>query len=323
MLSVALCTYNGEKYIEEQLNSILKQTLPVDEIVICDDGSTDRTLQIIASLNNDTNPTIHVHHNETNIGPIRNFLKAINLCSGDIIFLSDQDDIWFPNKVETIYNYFKSHIQTDALFTDAILIDSNGRLFNDNYTLWSYYFDDISRKRCEIGLMIEEFCTTAHATGATMAFRKQLTKRFPQRYDIWHDEMIARLAVSSHSLAYLPECLIRYRIHNNQQIGISSYKPNEKFCRDYRTPQKPFPNEDTLLTNEKDIKHINFLRFRYGLKGQTIGFANAVLHIFYYIKFYHTRAFAFVIYDVRSSIRHTGKRIISKFKKTIRNYTLK
>ncbi|MDO9153719.1 MAG: glycosyltransferase [Paludibacter sp.] len=85
MISVALCTYNGEKFIEEQLNSILNQTLPVEEIVICDDGSTDNTLNII-NLFEQNNRNIKVFRNKNNLGTIKNFEKAISLTSGDIIF---------------------------------------------------------------------------------------------------------------------------------------------------------------------------------------------------------------------------------------------
>lgn len=311
-VSVALCTYNGEQYLGKQLESILNQTMPVDEVVIGDDGSQDTTLDIADSFK-DKLP-INTLKRSTQIGAIRNFLQTISKCHGEIILLSDQDDIWMPNKVESISNYFKTHSAIEAVFTNAELIDSNGNLLNFGYTLWDYFFDEISRKRCEMGLMIEEFCTRAHATGATMAFRKQLTERFPPREDIWHDEMIARLAVSSHSLAYLPECLTYYRIHDNQQIGISPHKPNDGTKRDYRLPEMPFPIEDTLLTDEEDIKHINFLRFRCALKHQVFGWINAMMHLPSYKKFYRKKSLAFAMYDVHSSIRHTGKRIINKIK---------
>lgn len=312
--SVALCTYNGERYIREQLQSIFNQSTPVDEVVVGDDGSSDATIDIVNSFKDRL--SIRVLERKQPLGAIQNFLQTISECHGDIIFLSDQDDIWQPNKVETILHYFDTHKSIDAIFTDAMLVDSEGKPLDGGYTLWNYFFDEISRKRCEMGLMVEEFCASAHATGATMAFRKQLTERFPKRNDIWHDEMIARLAVSSHSLAYLPECLICYRIHSGQQIGISPYKPNEGLKRDYRIPEMPFSDEDSLLTREEDIQHLDFLRFRCGLKHQALGCVNAVIHLSTYKRFYHNKAWAFVMYDIHSSIRHTGKRVINKFKRT-------
>lgn len=312
MISVALCTYNGEHFLGEQLQSLLIQSMPVDEVVIGDDGSTDSTLSIINSYK-DRLP-IRLLNTGQRLGAIRNFLRTIAECHGDIIFLSDQDDIWVPKKVETLYQYFIDHTQTEAVFTDAQLISVNGEPLNNGYTLWNYFFDEISRKRCEMGLMIEEFCASAHATGATMAFRKRLTARFPNRDDVWHDELIARLAVASHSLAYLPEQLICYRIHSSQQIGISPHGPKDGLERDYRMPEMPYSIEDLFLTNKDDIRHIHFLEFRCQLKHQVLGWANAIMHLSLYRKIYHRHALAFALYDMKSSIRHTVRRIVNKFK---------
>lgn len=310
MTSVALCTYNGERYIREQLQSIFNQSMPVDEVVIGDDGSSDATMAIIDGFKE--RYPIRVLEGGHKMGAIRNFLRTISECQGDIIFLSDQDDIWVPGKVETIVGYFNSHKKIDALFTDAKLINADGEGFGDGYTLWDYFFDETARKRCEMGLMIEEFCTSAHATGATMAFRKRLTERFPKTDEVWHDELIARLAVASHSLAYLPECLTCYRLHNNQQIGVSIYKPGVTPKRDYRKPEMPFANEDCFLIDEKDKRHLVFLRFRCSLKHQAFGWINALAHLSTYREFYHKEAFAFARYDMRSSVRHTGRRMINK-----------
>lgn len=310
MISVALCTYNGERYIREQLQSIFDQSMPVDEVVIGDDGSNDATLAIIDSFK-DKYP-IRVLDNTQKLGTIRNFLRTISECQGDIIFLSDQDDIWAPNKVEVISRYFDTHSQIEALFTDALLINSEGETLGNGYTLWDYYFDETARKRCEMGLMLEEFSTSAHATGATMAFRKQLKQRFPKTDEVWHDELVARLAVANHSLAYLPECLTHYRIHNSQQIGVSIYKPGVTPKRDYRKPEMPFSNEDCFLIEEKDFRHLDFLRFRCSLKYQVFGWINALTHLSTYREFYPEHALAFAMYDINSSVRHTGRRIINK-----------
>ncbi|MEK5777350.1 glycosyltransferase, partial [Acinetobacter nosocomialis] len=97
MISVCLATYNGEKYIVEQLTSILSQLSPTDEVIISDDHSTDETLLLIKSLND---PRIKIITNELGKGYTKNFENAINHSSGDYIFLSDQDDVWVENKVE-------------------------------------------------------------------------------------------------------------------------------------------------------------------------------------------------------------------------------
>lgn len=312
MISVALCTYNGEHFLGEQLQSLLIQSMPVDEVVIGDDGSTDSTLSIINSYK-DRLP-IRLLNTGQRLGAIRNFLRTIAECHGDIIFLSDQDDIWVPKKVETLYQYFIDHTQTEAVFTDAQLISVNGEPLNNGYTLWDYFFDDVARKRCEMGLMIEEFCTRAHATGATMAFRKSLKDRIPQNNNVWHDEMIARIAAASHTLSYLPDCLTHYRIHNNQQIGVSIFKPGKTLLRDYRMPEMPFSNEECFLVNEEDIRHIEFLRLRCHMKHQVFGWLNALIHIPTYRKAYKGKAIAFAFYDMHASIRHSCRRARNIFK---------
>ena len=114
-LSVAMCTYNGEQHVNEQLESILKQTMTVDEIIICDDGSTDKTIQIIEQFQMNFPNIITLHRNSFNLGSNKNFEKAITLCSGDYIFLSDQDDIWKINKVEKIIQSFLDSPSLEAI----------------------------------------------------------------------------------------------------------------------------------------------------------------------------------------------------------------
>lgn len=94
MISVAMCTFNGEKYIKEQIESIINQSLVPDEIVICDDCSKDNTINIIKETLANWSGKANLIINEDNLGYRKNFEKAISLCNGDIIFLSDQDDVW-------------------------------------------------------------------------------------------------------------------------------------------------------------------------------------------------------------------------------------
>lgn len=102
MISVAMTTYNGEKYVKEQLESILEQTKPVDEIVIMDDKSTDETVEIIKKIQEKSEVKIILEVNKENVGYIENFRRAIKKTKGDIIFLCDQDDVWYKGKVEVM-----------------------------------------------------------------------------------------------------------------------------------------------------------------------------------------------------------------------------
>ena len=134
--SVALCTCDGEKYIKSQLYSILEQTVQVDEIIICDDSSSDNTIQIVNKIITETNIPIQVFSNEKRLGVCANFDRAIRLCSSVIILLADQDDIWLPTKVDKIVTYFNENPYVDVLFTNGLFIDSDGMIFTSkNYLM--------------------------------------------------------------------------------------------------------------------------------------------------------------------------------------------
>ena len=122
MISIAMATYNGDKYIKEQIDSILNQTIQDFEIVICDDCSTDGTVRILHEYaKNDKR--FHIYQNEDNLGFKKNFEKAITLCQGEYIALSDQDDIWMPNHLELLKNAIKGKVLSCG---NADLIDKDG-----------------------------------------------------------------------------------------------------------------------------------------------------------------------------------------------------
>lgn len=222
-LSVALCTYNGERYIREQLESIFNQTMKVDEIVVCDDGSTDNTLSIIESYASPERPQIRIYRNEKNIGPAKNFQQAINLCTGDIIFLSDQDDVWQPTKVSTIVYYFDYHPNIDTIFSNAFLIGDDGEMLKG--TLWDYCFDKDVRFLFDAGLEFDCFAYGNHATGATIAIRKKEMPIIEYNPGFLHDHALAILSANNDSLGYIAQCLTKYRIHSGQVCGITKGAP--------------------------------------------------------------------------------------------------
>jgi glycosyltransferase involved in cell wall biosynthesis len=122
-VSVALCTYNGASFVEAQLESILGQSRIPDEIVVCDDGSTDKTLDIVKRIASRFPEKIRLVSNERNLGFCLNFEKAIGLTTGDIIFLSDQDDVWFPDKVAAMLAGFADDPSVVLVYSDAVLTD--------------------------------------------------------------------------------------------------------------------------------------------------------------------------------------------------------
>ena len=134
-ISVALCTYNGEKFLSEQLESILQQSVKPNEIIICDDGSKDSTVKILKNSESNHSNIIQVHQNAVNLGFVKNFEKAISLCLGEIIFLSDQDDIWKENKIERFIETFENNPDCTYVFSNAEATDEIGG--NLEYSLWN------------------------------------------------------------------------------------------------------------------------------------------------------------------------------------------
>ncbi len=198
-LSVCLATYNGEKYIQKQLNSILPQLNEHDEIIICDDGSTDETINIIYSIQD---PRIRLFRNSFR-NVVLNFESAIEKAKGDYIFLSDQDDIWYETKVKEIMN----HLQTN------MMVFSNLSIFIDDEfeTLELLYDRDKNRTG-----FIKNFISNNYV-GATMAFNKSLVKHilpFPKNLNM-HDSWIGLISELYGNTKYIAEPLIFYRRHQN------------------------------------------------------------------------------------------------------------
>lgn len=200
-LSVALCTYNGEKYIEQQLLSIINQILPVDEIIICDDQSEDKTCNIINNIINNhkgIKTDIKFFINKQRLGVIKNFEKAINLCTGNIIFISDQDDIWNKSKTQTITNHFNEHPNIELVFTNATIIDKNGYPIKKATLFNILGFNDNIQKLWKKGMYLEIQSLHNRITGATLALKKTNLNsiiKFSTLNNSLHDE---QLAIKSH-----------------------------------------------------------------------------------------------------------------------------
>ncbi|WP_128330144.1 glycosyltransferase [Apibacter sp. HY039] len=223
-VSVAICTYNGENYLREQLDSILSQTVQPDEVVICDDGSTDQTLSIIEEFQSRYPSIINIFQNLTNLKVIKNFEKAINLCNGDIIFLSDQDDIWFPYKIETVLNHFQKKPQCKAFFHDLKLMKEDSEL---QQTIWDVLLFKNVFNNISLNSKFVEYLLKYNnvVTGAALAFKKEVKNDIlPLDSGLIHDYQIAIKLAIKNSISAIPETLGYYRLHKGQQIGIDNNK---------------------------------------------------------------------------------------------------
>jgi glycosyltransferase involved in cell wall biosynthesis len=222
-LSVALCTFNGSKYLSKQIDSILNQHGVVPfEIIVCDDKSTDNTLKILAQYVL-LHPTIFkIYSNEINLGCSKNFEKAILLCSGDYIFLSDQDDIWKKDKIQKTLAVFKENPTAEGVFSDADFIDNNHNAISSG-TIWEsvFFLEKELPKPIDFFDVISKNGNVV--TGATLCIKKNAKNFiFPFTKGILHDESIAVTLALRNTLFYSIENLIAYRIHDNQQVGMKN-----------------------------------------------------------------------------------------------------
>jgi glycosyltransferase involved in cell wall biosynthesis len=202
MISVCIATYNGEKYILEQLKSIISQLSPSDEIIISDDNSNDNTLELIRSLKL---PMIRIFNNKKEHGYTSNFENALMHAHGDYIFVSDQDDVWIDKKVRVCLNYLKRY---DFVVSDAIITDS--ALSRSDYS----YFQERNPYKSLIGNIIK-----FGYLGCCMAFKRELLNMalpFPHKHKLCtHDNWLLLVALSSYKVKIINERLIYYRRHDN------------------------------------------------------------------------------------------------------------
>jgi glycosyltransferase involved in cell wall biosynthesis len=185
-LSIALATYNGERYISEQLGSIACQTRLPDELVISDDASTDATQAIIKSFAQNAPFPVRIVENGERLGSTGNFERAIRLCSGDIIFLCDQDDVWYSNKIALIEERFIDNPDAGAVFTDADVVDENLRTFGRR--LWrTFRFSPKEQAQVAASDALAVLLRHPVVTGANMAFRSTYRDLVLPLPDTWHD----------------------------------------------------------------------------------------------------------------------------------------
>jgi glycosyltransferase involved in cell wall biosynthesis len=218
-ISIAMCSYNGEKYIQEQLDSIANQSRLPDELIICDDKSTDKTLPIVEKFSDSSRFPVIVIKNGTNLGSTKNFEQAITLCNGDIISLSDQDDVWHKDKLKLIEEAFNSSMRTGAVFSNGNIVDED--LLPLGYTLWDKFsFGKKRRVEFAKGEAFQVLLKHNVATGATMAFRSNVREKILPISPLWiHDSWIAFLISIISDIKFIDQNLIDYRQHKDQQIG--------------------------------------------------------------------------------------------------------
>jgi len=212
-ISVCMATYNGAAYVEQQLCSILNQLRHGDEIILVDDHSSDSTLEVIAGLKDGR---IKIFRNERNMGVARSFERAISLARGEVIFLSDQDDIWHPEKVAKMVDVFMRQPEITLVLSDARIVDQKGR------PLVESFFGQ--RGRFKAGL-VHNLMKNKYL-GCVMAFRRSLQQKilpFPAvipQHDMW----IGLVNALYGKTLFIDLPLVDYRKHESNASSASSNK---------------------------------------------------------------------------------------------------
>lgn len=241
-VSVAIATYNGERYLREQLDSIYNQTIKPIEVIVCDDGSKDNTIEILEEYKLKFN--LVYYKNESNLGFYRNFEKAISKCTGDYIALADQDDIWMPKKIERLLKEIGNY---SLICSDAQLINEKNEVIHDSYfkhqNLHPYYNNPF------LNLIVNNY-----VTGCTLIFKKDLLKvAIPMPNIRYHDQWLGIVASQNGGLKFLNEKLICYRQHGSNDTGshefialIAKLKQVKTLIRN----RANFRNKNVIVINE-------------------------------------------------------------------------
>lgn len=221
-----MCTCNGARFIADQLASISAQTRWPDELVICDDCSTDSTREIVERFIHSAPFPVRLEVNDRTLGSTKNFERAIALCTGDVIALADQDDVWLPHKLALFEGRFVTSPQVGMLFSDAEVVDEGLRPLG--HRLWERVgFGPVERQRVRQGRALDVLLPGWTVTGATMAFRAEfrtLALEIPDNLGLMHDGWIALIVAAVADVDFVEEPLIKYRQHPGQQIGAPGNK---------------------------------------------------------------------------------------------------
>lgn len=267
-ISVAIATYNGEKFITKQFDSILSQTLLPDEIIIVDDASNDNTLKIL-NVYALQYPIIKIFTNEQNLGATKTFERAVNLCDGEFIILSDQDDVWFKNKIEVLMTNIGN---AKLIHHDAKLIDDNDQIIGNSLLEFIDYYH------------IPDFFTRLMREGVhgcCLMMRREVVlaaRKIPSGF-IYHDFFYNLTAAALGEIRTLTQPLMSYRLHNNNACGLFADKSYERAMKDYR-------------------KNLNNMQLIIGLSQFAVHQKEIQFYIDYYSKF---------VYEEYSSVRFIFK----------------
>ena len=228
-IGVVLATYNGEKFLAEQIDSILNQTVNIAQFVVVDDCSKDNTLNIVAGYHAQYPELFSIYKNEENLGPMQTFFRGIEKCRTDYIALSDQDDVWKPEKLEKLFHELTRNPEAKMCFHDLEIIGPKGNLRAESYWGVSPPHVQFPVIGAEARNQLINFSNPVH--GCTMMFDASMKKwifPMPSPFLLGHDWWISAVSFFLAQPVFIYEQLGSYRLHPEQAAGIGMSLEREK-----------------------------------------------------------------------------------------------
>ncbi|HWT74789.1 MAG TPA: glycosyltransferase family 2 protein [Mobilitalea sp.] len=285
MVAIVMTTYNGEKYVGEQIESILSSTYQDFELFIYDDGSKDDTMSILRMYESKEPDKIHVFKNETNLGVTRNFLQAICRTRACYVMTCDQDDVWKPNKIaSTLKRLRQMEVQTGkdvplAVFTDAVVVDSDLNVTDSSF----FQSGHLDPKKTELPRLLMENKLIGCTVMINAALRKVLQGRRLPVNARFHDWWIALIAASFGRIGYLNEGTLLYRQHSGNVVGNTGFlsyvmnrissleKQKEAICSLERQAEEFLAiygdiladNNHAVIEQFSKLNNVNFIKRRF------------------------------------------------------------
>jgi len=252
-----MCTYNGVRFLDDQLTSLVSQNRQPDEIVVCDDCSTDSSVAVLRKFATSAPFPVYIHENTTRLGSTKNFERAISLCQGDVIALCDQDDIWHSQKLRSTEERFVERPGVGIVFTDAEIVDEKAKPLG--YNLWdTLEFNKALQARLKSPAAFGILSQRQLVTGATMAFRtefRDLILPIPQGIPLIHDGWIALMISLAAAVDLIDRPTMKYRQHDTQQVGASLSDPPD-------VPAGILERAKTHYSFAEEIKKLEVVRER-------------------------------------------------------------
>jgi glycosyltransferase involved in cell wall biosynthesis len=255
--SIALATYQGARYLAQQLESFLSQTRPPDELCVSDDGSTDETLDVVRAFSSTAPFPVKLVANPIRGGVNKNFENAAMHCTGDVILFSDQDDVWLPSHIERLVFPMERDarimaVASDSQFVDETLKISGGTQAQSDRFSNSLRAATMRLPRNQIELVLRQNIHSGHGMG----FRRSLLPLLvPFTATFMFDEWVLVLAATAGFITYAPEALTLHRQHRNQTMGARN-----KDLQLWATQSKNVSREQERVQEEKWREMLNRVR---------------------------------------------------------------